>query len=181
MVFTLPDFLGFNRCIKYLATHSHKPFLYAYISYEGSNVIRVTQSGHKFEYYNTQFFCNAINMRSIPGFWTYYYGFMGLFISFLVFLSSKNSMYNLLWPQTLSMGKSGTCINISRKLRWLGDRWRYYHSTLCPQNYIRSMTQVLFILFNTKELHLVFKVLLFVLNWGQRLEKKSSIEDSIIQ
>ena len=50
---TLPGFKGLKRCIKYLASNPHKPTFYPYNSYDGSNFIRLTWSGNKFEYYTT--------------------------------------------------------------------------------------------------------------------------------
>ena len=50
----LPGFQGLKIRIQYFATHPHKPILYPYNLYEGSNVIRLTLSGYKVEYYKTQ-------------------------------------------------------------------------------------------------------------------------------
>ena len=44
---TLPVFQGIKRCIKYLASHPHKPILYPSNNYDGSNVIRLTWSGNQ--------------------------------------------------------------------------------------------------------------------------------------
>ena len=47
---TLPGFQCIKRCIKYLASHPHKPIFYPSGSYDGSNVIRLTCSGNQVEY-----------------------------------------------------------------------------------------------------------------------------------
>ena len=39
---TLPGFHGIERCVQYLASHPHKPIFYPSHSYDGSNVIRLT-------------------------------------------------------------------------------------------------------------------------------------------
>ena len=40
----LSIFQGINRCVQYLYSHPHKPILYPYNYYDGSNVIRLTWS-----------------------------------------------------------------------------------------------------------------------------------------
>ena len=51
---TLPGFQGRKRCIKYMSSHTHKPILYPYNSYYGSNLIRLAWSGDKVEDYTIQ-------------------------------------------------------------------------------------------------------------------------------
>ena len=46
---TLHGFQGIKICIQYLASHPHKPIFCLSNSYDGSNVIRLTWSGNKFE------------------------------------------------------------------------------------------------------------------------------------
>ena len=41
---TLPGFQGFKRCVRYLASHPHKPIFYSSNYYDGSNIIRLTCS-----------------------------------------------------------------------------------------------------------------------------------------
>ena len=43
----LPGFQGIKHCVKYLASHSHKPIFYSSNSYDGSNFIRLTWSGNQ--------------------------------------------------------------------------------------------------------------------------------------
>ena len=50
---TLPGFQGIHCCVQYLDSHPHKPIFYPYNYYDGSNVIRITWSGNKVEYYKT--------------------------------------------------------------------------------------------------------------------------------
>ena len=50
----LPGFQDIKWCIKYLDSHPHKPIFYPSNSYDGSNVIRLTCSANKFEYYKTR-------------------------------------------------------------------------------------------------------------------------------
>ena len=45
---TLPGFQVIKWCVKYLASHPHKPIFYPYSSYDGSNVVRLTWSGNTF-------------------------------------------------------------------------------------------------------------------------------------
>ena len=51
---TLPGFQGIKRYIQYLDINPHKPIFYPFNYYYGSNVIRLTQSGNKFEDHTTQ-------------------------------------------------------------------------------------------------------------------------------
>ena len=51
---TLPGFQGIKQCVKYLASHPHKPIFYPYNSYDGSNVIRLTWSGNQVEDHKTK-------------------------------------------------------------------------------------------------------------------------------
>ena len=53
---TLPGFQGIKRCVKYLASHPHKPISYPSNSHDGSNVIRLTWNKNKVEYHTTQNF-----------------------------------------------------------------------------------------------------------------------------
>ena len=53
---TLPGFQGIKRCVKYLASHPHKPIFYPSTYYDGSNVIRLTLSGNQVEDHTTQNF-----------------------------------------------------------------------------------------------------------------------------
>ena len=50
---TIPGFQGIKLCIQYLSSHPHKPIFCTSNSYDGSNVIRLTWSGNKVEYYTT--------------------------------------------------------------------------------------------------------------------------------
>ena len=50
---TLPGFQGIKQCVQYLASHPHKPILYTYNSYDGSNVIILTWSWNQVEDYTT--------------------------------------------------------------------------------------------------------------------------------
>ena len=54
MAHTLPGFQGIKRCVKYLASHPHKPIFYPSDSYDRSNVIRLTWSGNQVEEHTTQ-------------------------------------------------------------------------------------------------------------------------------
>ena len=51
---TLPGLKGIKLCVKYLASHPHKPIFYPYNSYDGSNVTRLTCSGNQVEYHTTK-------------------------------------------------------------------------------------------------------------------------------
>ena len=51
---TLPGFQVINHCVKYMASHPHKPIFYSSNSHDGSNLIRLTRSGNQSEYYTTQ-------------------------------------------------------------------------------------------------------------------------------
>ena len=51
---TLPGFKGIKRRVQYLASHPHKPILYPFNSYNGSNFIRLTWSGIQVEDHTTQ-------------------------------------------------------------------------------------------------------------------------------
>ena len=50
----LPVFQGIKKCVQYLAIHPHKTIFHPYNYYYCSNVIRLTWSGNKVEYYTTQ-------------------------------------------------------------------------------------------------------------------------------
>ena len=50
---TLPGFQGIKHCVKYLASHSHKPIFYSSNSYDGSNFIRLTLNSNEVEDYTT--------------------------------------------------------------------------------------------------------------------------------
>ena len=50
---TLPGFQGINFCIKYLSSKPTKHIFYPYNHDDGLNVIRLTWSGNKVEYYKT--------------------------------------------------------------------------------------------------------------------------------
>ena len=52
----ISGFQGIKRCIQYLASHPHKPIFYPYNYYDGSNFIRLTWGGNKFEDYTTHNF-----------------------------------------------------------------------------------------------------------------------------
>ena len=52
----LPGFQCIKRCVEYLASHPHKPIFYPSNKYDGSDVIRLTWRGDKFEEYTTQIF-----------------------------------------------------------------------------------------------------------------------------
>ena len=51
---TLPVFQGIKRCVKYLASHPHKPIFYPSNFYDVKNVIRLKWSGDQFEDHTTQ-------------------------------------------------------------------------------------------------------------------------------
>ena len=51
---TLPCFQGFKHCVKYMASHPHKPIFYPSGYYDGSNSIRIICSGNQVEDYTTQ-------------------------------------------------------------------------------------------------------------------------------
>ena len=51
---TLNGFQGIKSCVQYLDSHHHKPIFYPYNYYYGSNVIRLTWSGHQVEDHTTQ-------------------------------------------------------------------------------------------------------------------------------
>ena len=53
---TITGFQGIKRCVKYLASHPHKPIFYPYNSYYVSNAIRLTCSGNQFGDYTTHNF-----------------------------------------------------------------------------------------------------------------------------
>ena len=53
---TIPCLKGLKRCIQYLEIHHHKTIFYHYNNDDGSNVIGLTCSGNKVEYYRTQNF-----------------------------------------------------------------------------------------------------------------------------
>ena len=46
---TLPGFQGIKICVKYMASHLHKPIFYPSSYYDGSNFIRLTWTGNQFE------------------------------------------------------------------------------------------------------------------------------------
>ena len=50
---TLSDFQGIKRCVKYLASHPHKPIFYPFNYCGGSKVIRIISSGNQFEDHTT--------------------------------------------------------------------------------------------------------------------------------
>ena len=50
---TLTGFQGIKRCVEYLYSHPHKPIFYPLNYCDGSNIIRLTLSGNKVEYYTT--------------------------------------------------------------------------------------------------------------------------------
>ena len=50
---TPPGFQAIKRLIQYLDSHLHKPIFYPYNSYDGSDIIRLTFIGNRFEYYTT--------------------------------------------------------------------------------------------------------------------------------
>ena len=49
----IPGIQGIKQCIQYLASNSYTPIFYPSNYYDGSNVIRLTLSGNKFEDYTT--------------------------------------------------------------------------------------------------------------------------------
>ena len=51
---TLPGFQGINHCAQYLTNHPHKPIFYTSKYYDGSNLIRLTQSGNQVEDHKTK-------------------------------------------------------------------------------------------------------------------------------
>ena len=51
---TLPGFQSIKHCVQYLASHPYKPTFYPSTYYDVLNVIRLTRSGNKVEYYTTQ-------------------------------------------------------------------------------------------------------------------------------
>ena len=51
---TIPGSQGIKFCVKYLASHPHKPIFYPFNYYDGSNFIRFTWRGHQVEDYKTQ-------------------------------------------------------------------------------------------------------------------------------
>ena len=51
---TLPGFQDINRCVKYPASHPHKPIFDPSNYFGGSNFIRHTQSGNQVESHITQ-------------------------------------------------------------------------------------------------------------------------------
>ena len=51
---TLPGFQGIKKCVQYLAIHPLKSIFYHSNYYDGSNVIRLTQSVNKVEDHTTQ-------------------------------------------------------------------------------------------------------------------------------
>ena len=60
---TLPSFQYIKRCVKYLASHPHKPIFYPSNSYDVLNIIRLTWSGNQVEDNTTQFSKNVIKIQ----------------------------------------------------------------------------------------------------------------------
>ena len=54
MAHNIPGLQGLKCCIKYLASHPHKPIVYPSNYYDGSNVIKLTWSENQVEDYITQ-------------------------------------------------------------------------------------------------------------------------------
>ena len=50
---TIPGFQCIKLCVQYLASHPHKPIFYPSDCYDGSNLIRLTWSGNKYEDHTT--------------------------------------------------------------------------------------------------------------------------------
>ena len=66
----IPCFKGLKICIQYLVSYPHKPIFFLSNSYDELDFIRRTWSRNQVEYYTTQNFLNAINMRIMIEFLT---------------------------------------------------------------------------------------------------------------
>ena len=161
---THPGFQVIKRCVQYLASHPHKHIFYPYNSYDGSNIIRLTCSGNKFEDHTTQncleFHQDADHARilnrrrsvsgiihtllDVAAFWKVH-------IQPAIASDSTDaeirSMYKYIKEKKLS-----------------GDTWKPYQSTLFHLQYIGKITPFVFMLLKLRELllHLNILILLYI-------------------
>ena len=59
---TIPSFQGIKRCVKYLASHPHKPIFYPYNSYDASNLSGLHGVGIKLKTTQPRIVWNVIKM-----------------------------------------------------------------------------------------------------------------------
>ena len=88
--------------------------------------------------------------------------FQLFFILCLVLLSSRNYIFNQIYPLNPIMEKLDSCARLSRKLRLSRDTCNPQNSTLVHQQYIGKKTQVAFLLLNLKQLLLQLNMLAFL-------------------
>ena len=120
----ITGFQGIKRCVKYLASHPHKPIFYPSNSYDGSNVIRLTRSGNQVEYYTTH---NCLELhqdtghsrilnrrRSVSGI---LHTMFGVYVFWKVHIKPAIDFYS-------TDEEIVACTRLSRKLRLSGDKWK---------------------------------------------------------
>ena len=108
--------------------------------------------GIKLKTTQPRLFKNTIKMWIILAFSTEDSQFQVLFILSLELMYAVKYRFNQLQPLTPLMEKLDTCTRITKKIRLSGDTWRPWHSTLVHQQYIRKISQVLFLLMNIEDL-----------------------------
>ena len=84
-----------------------------------------------------------------------------LFILYLVFLSAGKYKFSQLYHLTPLTEKLDACTNLLRKLKLSGDTWNLEYSTQVHLQYIRRITQVVFLLLTLKYLLLEINTLIF--------------------
>ena len=112
---------------------THKRHLYPYNYYVDSNVIRLTRSANKVEYYTIQNcleFHQYADHNRIINIWRLVSDIFHTMVG--VSISWKEHIHQLYHLNPL-MDKLNACTRLSRQLRTSGDTQNSYHSTLVHQ------------------------------------------------